>query len=334
MGKQLISVLMPVFNAELYLVESIRSVLDQDYGEIEFIIVDDGSTDGSQEIIRKFEKEDNRILYLKKENNSGIVDTLHYGLEYVSGDYVARMDADDICMHNRLSRQMIFMENNSLDICGSGVKCFGMSHSIKKYPETHDELITNLFLYGSTIAHPTALFKTEVLHNQPYSDKFLWAEDYALWLDIGFSSNYRLGNCPEILLSYRVHEKQASTAYRVKQKQSTKKACDYFLTKQFGLFTDQELEANYILSREHKKGTFQNIIDYGSLVEKVITVVEKNKISRKFLDKRLYHVCKKNAFHGSIIGNLFLKNAESPLVRQRAWFAIMAMLKKYKKWRL
>lgn len=207
MGKPLISVLMPVFNAELYLVESIRSVLDQDYGEIEFIIVDDGSTDGSQEIIRKFEKEDNRILFLNKEANSGIVDALNYGLKYVNGDYVARMDADDICMHHRLSRQMIFMKNNNLDVCGSGVNVFGKTFKIVKFPETHDECIAKLFLYGSAISHPTALLKTEVLRNHSYIDKFPYAEDYALWFDIGFSSNYRLGNCPEILLNYRVHEK-------------------------------------------------------------------------------------------------------------------------------
>lgn len=113
--------------------------------------------------------------------------------------------------------------------------------------------------------------------------------------------------------------------------QSTKNAYDYFLTKHFGLFTEKELDASYILSNEHNKSTFQNVIDYGNFVEKVIAYLESNKISRKFLDKRLYHVCKNNAFHGSIIGNLFLKNAENPLLRQRALLAIKTMLTSYKK---
>ncbi|WP_211828566.1 glycosyltransferase family 2 protein [Kistimonas asteriae] len=326
MEKKLISVLMPVHNAELYLIDAIRSVLDQDYREIEFIIVDDGSTDASLEIIRGFEKEDKRIVFLKKEN-SGIVDTLNYGFQHVNGDFVARMDADDICMGHRLSTQLRFMDENNLDLCGSAMKLFGSSSRIKKYPTSHDELITNLALYGKTIPHPTVLMKAEVLRSHSYTNRFPYAEDLALWLDIAFGSNYRLGNCPDILLNYRVHGKQTSKEKKQQQVASTISATDYFLREQCGIFTNQELSANYILSKSRKRSSFQDLIDYSSFIGKIRDYLSINKINLSYLNDKYYEVCKKNAFHGFMVKDLFLKSAENPTARQKLELGIKTALK-------
>ena len=326
MKNKLISVLMPVYNAELYLFDAIRSVLDQDYKELEFIIVDDGSTDNSVDIIRQFEKEDGRIHLLEKEN-SGIVDTLNYGLQHANGDYVARMDADDICMHHRFSMQLRFMDEYGLDLCGSAMKLFGGSSRIKKYPETHDELITNLTVYGKTIPHPTVLMKTEVLRHHQYSDKFPYAEDFALWLDIAFGSDYKLGNCPEVLLSYRVHGNQTSKEKKEQQLESTRKATDYFLDKYCGAFTEQELSANYMLSKSRKKSTYQEFVDYSAFVKQVGVYLSEHGISRSFLNNKYFEVCKKNTCQGAMIKEIFLKNAENPSIMQRVELAVKSALK-------
>ncbi|GAA4652458.1 hypothetical protein GCM10023116_47420 [Kistimonas scapharcae] len=326
MEKKLISVLMPVHNAELYLHDAISSVLEQDYRDIEFIIIDDGSTDNSLEVIRGFEKNDKRIVLLEKEN-SGIVDTLNYGFQHVSGEYVARMDADDVCMAHRLSTQLKFMKENSLDLCGSAMRLFGSSSRIKKYPESHDELMTNLALYGKTIPHPTVLMKTEILQYHSYSNKFPYAEDLALWLDIAFGSNYRLGNCPDVLMNYRVHGKQTSKEKKQQQVASTIGATDYFLRKECGIFTDQELNANYILSKSRMKSTTQNISDYSSYIEKVRSYLSNKNLDLKYLDEKYYEVCRKNTFHGFMVKDLFLKTAANPSVRQRFELSIKAALR-------
>ncbi len=326
MEKKLISVLMPVYNAELYLVDSIRSVLDQDYKEIEFIIVDDGSTDGSADVIQSFAKEDERIIFLEKES-SGIVDALRHGFKHIAGDYVARMDADDICVNYRLTTQMRFMEENKLDLCGSSMRLFGNSSRIKKYPETHDELISNLGFYGKSIPHPTLLVKTEVLQQHFYTEQFPYAEDLALWLDIAFNSKFRLGNCPDVLLNYRVHDKQISKERKEKQLESTKKATNYFLKKLSLAFTYEELNANYVLSKSRKKSTFQDLLCYSGFVRKFGACLDANNISRKFLDEKFYDVCKKNAFHGREVKKLFFGSVKKTSVMQKIGLSLRSTLK-------
>lgn len=103
-----ISVVMPAYNAEKYIGKSIDSILNQTYGDFEFIIINDGSKDSTKEIILSYS--DNRIVYLENEINSGIVVTLNKGLEYATGEYIARMDADDIAVAERLEKQIEFME--------------------------------------------------------------------------------------------------------------------------------------------------------------------------------------------------------------------------------
>ena len=105
-----ISVVMPAYNAEKYIGESIDSILNQTYGDFEFIIINDGSRDSTKEIILSYS--DNRIVYLENEINSGIVVTLNKGLKYATGEYIARMDADDIAVAERLEKQIEFMEKN------------------------------------------------------------------------------------------------------------------------------------------------------------------------------------------------------------------------------
>ncbi|WP_244834814.1 glycosyltransferase family 2 protein [Clostridium sp. BJN0001] len=108
-----VSVIMPVFNAEKYLEESIKSVLNQTYKNFEFIIINDGSTDSSLSIINKFKSMDNRIRVIDQKNN-GIVYSLNKGISTAKGKYIARMDADDISLPNRIKNQVKYMETNQL----------------------------------------------------------------------------------------------------------------------------------------------------------------------------------------------------------------------------
>lgn len=119
-----VSVVMPAYNAEKYIGESIKSILNQTFIDFEFIIINDGSRDRTKEIILSYSND--RIVYLENEINSGIVVTLNKGLEYATGEYIARMDADDIAVAERLEKQIEFMEENKdVGVLGTGICIFG-----------------------------------------------------------------------------------------------------------------------------------------------------------------------------------------------------------------
>ena len=138
----LISVVMSVFNTEMYLNKSIESILKQSYKNFEFIIIDDGSTDSSLSIILNYMKKDKRMVLISRENK-GLPYSLNEGIDKSIGKYIARMDADDISLSTRLAEQIEFMEkNNEIGIVGTWIEIFGnnISNKISKHPKYHNEL--------------------------------------------------------------------------------------------------------------------------------------------------------------------------------------------------
>ena len=126
-----LSVIMPAYNAEKYIGEAIESILNQTFTDFEFIIIDDGSSDHTADIIKGFH--DERIRFIQNEKNSGVANTLNKGLELSQGEYIARMDADDISLPARFEKQVAFMEANpDVAVVGCGIELFGMSHE-KRY---------------------------------------------------------------------------------------------------------------------------------------------------------------------------------------------------------
>lgn len=203
----LISVVMPVFNGEKYLAEAINSILSQTFTDFEFIIVNDGSTDYSEEIILKYT--DKRIRYFYKEN-SGISDTLRYGIEKSYGLYIARMDADDISFANRFQKQIKFLEENTEYILvGSAIHYIDEKSNFigRSIPYSSDFAIKYNLKFGSVIAHPSVMFKKEAyLNSHGYNSKIVGLfEDYVLWLDMSHYGKFY--NLTTPLLAYRVSDK-------------------------------------------------------------------------------------------------------------------------------
>jgi len=223
MNNPRITVLMPVYNGEIYLAEAIESILDQTFKNFEFLIVNDGSTDNSVSIIEDFAKKDERIRLINNKKNKGIVGALNTGLEDAKGEYIARMDSDDISVPERLEKQVKFMDDNpEVGICGSWIKLFGKADNIVKNPVNHDDIMCNLLFYNA-IAHPSVIIRSELFkkNNLKYSN-FSHAEDFELWTRCGFL--FKLHNIPEILLKYRISSQNvtsqkkdvlAETAYRI-----------------------------------------------------------------------------------------------------------------------
>lgn len=219
-NQPVITVLMPVYNCELFIEEAVESILNQTFTDFEFIIIDDCSTDGTVAIINKFA--DARIQLIQKEKNTGYTNSLNYGLTIAKGKYIARMDGDDISMPERFAKQVDFLEaNNDIVLCGAVFKIIGTGEIIN-VPENHDDIKFGMLL-RCRIGHPTVMIRKKVLidNNINYDHEMEPAEDYDLWvrlLEIG-----KLHNLQECLLAYRIHENQVSTLKIEKQKAAVKK---------------------------------------------------------------------------------------------------------------
>lgn len=207
-----VTVLMPVYNAEKYISEAIQSILNQTFRDFEFLIINDGSTDSSVEIIESFK--DERIRLVHNEKNMNLVPTLNRGLELAQGEYVARMDADDISYPTRLEKQVEYMDKNpEIGICGTWIEFFDAGKGIQKYPVEH-ELIKASILFFNPMAHPTVMMRKAILNenNLRYSRNL--SEDYDLWGRASFL--VKLHNLPEVLLNYRISKGSYTQTYSSK----------------------------------------------------------------------------------------------------------------------
>jgi len=202
--QELISVIMPVYNAEKYVREAIQSILNQTYSNIEFIIIDDGSKDNSVLIIKEYK--DSRIRLYEREHR-GIVEQLNYGLEVANGNYIARMDSDDLCHETRIQKQFEYLSNNkNIQLVGTNhyyINQIGKIITEKKLPENHEDIIYMMPILNS-IVHASIL-TTKGIYNQigGYKKGEDYIEDHLFFLEL-IKKGYKLYNIQEPLYSYRL----------------------------------------------------------------------------------------------------------------------------------
>lgn len=208
-----ISIVMPTYNAAQYIHQSVQSILSQTFTDFELIIIDDGSEDDSIDIIKTFQ--DDRIVLI--ENNHNFIESLNMGIGQAKGKYIARMDADDIMVPNRLEMQYYFMENNpDIDICGGWMETLNKRTTIIKSPIEHKE-ICNSLLSVNCLFHPTIMFRQDSLSGiyffpNLYKYDYIYAEDYKLWTDL-LKEGLRFANIPVVLVQYRIWENQNTSRY-------------------------------------------------------------------------------------------------------------------------
>jgi glycosyltransferase involved in cell wall biosynthesis len=209
MSKQLplVTVLMPVYNGELYLKEAIESILAQTYKNFEFIIVNDGSTDKSQKIIQSFTDKRIRPITLKK--NQGLSNALNTGLDTAAGKYIARMDCDDLSGPERLEKQVKFLEANpdygivgTLFALMSKTRKFGPIGGVKL---TEDEDLKFGLLFGNVYVHGEVMVRAALLnkHNLRYDPAYNPCEDYELWCRLSKFTKFK--TLPDVLYYYMMN---------------------------------------------------------------------------------------------------------------------------------
>lgn len=214
-----ISVVMSVYNGERFLAEAIDSIATQTFSDFEFLIINDCSTDGSSVIVQACS--DPRIRLIDNGRNLGLAASLNRGLEQARGSYVARMDADDVAVPDRLYKQFECMEKNpDIDVCGSWYAKFGNRNAVARTP-VHDRDIKDSLFFHNCIAHSTVMLRKQTItkYALTYSGQFRYAQDYELWCrEIG---RLKFFNLPEILLYYRMHDCQIRAAKKTEQAQAT-----------------------------------------------------------------------------------------------------------------
>lgn len=193
---------MAAYNSEETIGETISSILSQTIKDFELIIVNDKSTDNTEKIIKSFK--DKRIKLINNKKNIGLPSNLNKAIKVAKGKYIARMDADDIMLPERLETQLNFMEHNDYDIIsGRAIKMDWNGKEIGFMGEAmNNEEIQVSLLFGCPLVHPTIFGKTAVLKKNKYNPEFIKAQDYELWTRI--KNKTKFFTIPELLIKYRL----------------------------------------------------------------------------------------------------------------------------------
>lgn len=228
---------MSVFNGAQYLEDSISSILNQSFANFEFIIIDDASEDDSSSIVKKFASQDKRIKIIKNNRNLGLTRSLNEGLKVARGKYIARQDADDLSLPERLQIQYSYLENHpemsligssAVFIDGQGKK---IGHYLKKdNPQKTAQTLTR----RNCILHPSIMFRNKRVYPHTknfgvgmYREKFYYAQDYDLYLTL-LTAGEKITNLPQCLIKYRYYRGSLSFKNLKIQKRFAQKAREFY----------------------------------------------------------------------------------------------------------
>jgi glycosyltransferase involved in cell wall biosynthesis len=281
-----VSVLMPVYNAEAYLAEAIDSIIFQTFTDWELILINDGSTDNSEMIISRYS--DNRIYYIKNPVNLGLIKTLNRGIDFCGGEYIARMDADDISFPERLRKQIDFLDAHpDYLMCGTNAVVINnqgdRTGKIRNLPD-NDLLQINL-LFSPSFVHPTVMIRREVLLENRYDEAYKHVEDYELWRRI--AKQGKVANLGDELLAYRWHDSNVSVLNsKVQDKLKDKIISDELGTLDIAL-TDEELFCQKITFSLYSLGNKQEISvsQFNNISGWFSKLIRQNRIKRMYNQK-------------------------------------------------
>lgn len=218
--KPLVSIILPVYNCEKFIRFTIDSLLNQTYTNFELLILNDGSIDATTKIIDTYT--DSRIQRINNSKNEGLIFTLNKGVALAKGKYIARIDADDICLPTRLEKQVQWLEKNTnTAIVATQIKLINEEGLVVgdwtlDQQTTTAKQIKNAMLWQCCIAHPTVMMRSAIIQQYKYANNQKHSEDYGLWLQV-LSDNHIIEKIPEPLLLYRVHDNSVTGAINSKK---------------------------------------------------------------------------------------------------------------------
>lgn len=205
-----VSILMPVFNVAPYLREAMDSIFNQTFRDFELIVLDDCSPDNSEEILDTYS--DERIVRYRGQQNVGLANVLNIGIEMARGEYIARMDSDDVSLPQRMEKQVAYLDNHpTVDLVSAGMQRFGASQEVMIRSSDIEDVKFNALSY-SPVLHASSMWrKKQFLKNGLfYRQEMVPAEDYDLWTR-ALACGLTLINMPEVLYLYRTHSSQVTS---------------------------------------------------------------------------------------------------------------------------
>ena len=205
------SVLMSVYNGEQYLAEAINSILDQTFTDFEFVIINDGSTDSTDDILRSYKDPRIRVF---EQSNIGLARSLNRGVSLARGEYIARMDHDDLSMPERLAKQVDFLDTHpEVGIVGAACLFRDEIKGVEWKPPVHtlDEELRRNLIKGNPFIHTSVMMRKSLLEMVGgYDESYPFAQDYALWVQL--ATHTKMANLPDVLVVHREHWKTVSMA--------------------------------------------------------------------------------------------------------------------------
>ena len=288
----LVSVLMPVYNCENYITEAVNSILNQTYRNLELIIVDDGCTDATMQKV--LSANDPRVKVFTNEKNLGLAASLNIAIEHASGPYLARMDADDISMPERIARQVDRLQRDQqISILGTGLQYFNFSTYKNYFPEDHEACKAKL-LFNVCLGHPSVVYRREIFdHAENFYNPELrqYSEDYEL--QVRLIDRYRMANLQEMYVKYRTFQPLVKSDAEHRRRTNSR-AVRSTMLRNMGIDPSaQQLEFHQLgcaLASDIDRQTFDNIIKWFNLID------EKNSETAYFDAKALKRALAEQAF--------------------------------------
>jgi glycosyltransferase involved in cell wall biosynthesis len=288
---RLISVVMTAYNAGAYLDPAIASVLAQTHDHLELIVVDDGSTDGSDEVTRAFARRDTRVRPVFV-HHVGHGAAANLGIRTARGAFIARLDHDDEMLPERLATQLAWLETTGADLCGSQAEIFGAEDGVYWFPESHDAIRVEL-LFRPSVLQPSMLARAAVLTAHPYLED-VYLDDYELLTRLAFAC--RLSNVPTVLQRYRRH---ANQTHRVHNARATREFRKYRFRYFFSLFpaaSPQDYLAVARVSDRHPPTTLDELERAGVWLARFAEIPDAT--LREYLHRRWTALCERGTHLG------------------------------------
>jgi len=308
----LVSVLMPVFNCEKFLSESIMSILSQTFTNFEFLILDDGSTDKSLAIIEKFREQDKRIKVFKNEKNMGVVESRNRLINLSTGKYIVWIDSDDIALPKRISEQVKFLNKNpDVGLVGANLIRIdekGNKKCVWKYETNSNKLKVELFFHSpfSTVV----MIRRSALPEKLYDEMFSVAEDYDFYCRI--AENCRIANIPIPLLKCRDNSKSLSNLKKSEMKILTVEVIKKH-SERLGIILNKKTIKILRLILESKKIDLVDI----EKTEKALILFRNSLFDSQLFDADAvkmvvqhywFESCRKSSYNGMVILKIFFKS--------------------------
>lgn len=307
-----VSVIMGMRNAEPFLEEAVGSILRQEFEDFEFLVIDDGSNDRSFDIVHSLK--DERIKLHRQVEPTGLTRVLNFGLSLAAGEYIARMDADDVAVKSRLKRQVAFLdENPAIGICGMWYERFdGIESAVVRCPTSDADIKCALF-FGNPIAHGTICLRRTVLAapNTAYDPDFVRAQDYDLWDRLSERTQFAV--LPSVGLRYRIHDEQVGTVESETQRNAATTVMNRAVKRLVQGVTTRELELHQSLLRCAPEPSTSFLEEVSAWGEKLAT---RNRSSgrypadqfEKYLADRWFRLCSRLSAFGPAVWWTFEKS--------------------------